>query len=164
MIILIVSCSCSNDSVVEKNIESYIAERFPELTILSIKYSDLYILHPLNYEKIPMTIDTIGMSTMDKFSAKMSHTYDVSGAGIALDLIMKGCNKDVINEIIRCDELFRQYKTGAEDYVKIVFVEMEDKYKDVHKDLACFKIDSLYNVEDMYLVKDHDYIYKKLFE
>ena len=164
MVLLNFVNTCANDSLVEKNIESYLYEKFPELDILSIKYSDLFILHPLNYEMIPMTIDTVGMSAMDKFSAALSHKYDVSGAGVAMDLIVKGCNKKVINDIIRYDELFRQYETGAKDYVKIAYVKLEDKYGDIYKDLVCFKIDSLYNVEDMYLVEDHDYVYGKVID
>lgn len=84
---------CSKNTLVEKNIEKYIHNEYPQYRILSAEYSDLYILHSLDYKDIPMSKDTTGLSDIDKFSAEFSHISDMSGSSVALSLLFKGCDK-----------------------------------------------------------------------
>ena len=52
---LLLFWGCSKNTLVEKNIEKYIHNEYPQYRILSAEYSDLYILHPLDYKDIPMS-------------------------------------------------------------------------------------------------------------
>ena len=157
ILIALLAVSCSIDSVVEKNIKEYFYEEFPEYKIISSEFSRLYILHPLDDEKIPSP-------ETDDFAEKFSHSMTVSGAGTALTLISNGCNRNAIDQIVEGDEIFRKWETGAEDYVKVGFFRVEDEDKDVEKVGICFKVDSLYNVANMYLVSDYKYVYSKVFD
>lgn len=157
LLFAIIIISCSNDSLVEKNIEDFLHQEFPEYDIISAEYSRLFILHPLNDDKIPAP------DTSD-FSATFSHSMTTTGAGTAISLISNGCNRSAINQVVECDELFRRWETGAVDYVKIGFMKLGHK-KDGIEDIGiCFKIDSLYNVVQMYLVSDDEYVYNKVFD
>lgn len=155
---------CSKNSKVEKNIEKYIHDKYPQYRILSAEYSDLYILHPLDYEDIPMSIDTTGLSTMDKFAAGICHTSDMSGSSVALSLSFKGCDKKVIDDIITYNKIYEQWNKKGEDFVKIAFLELEDESMNIEVIPICFVIDSLYHVDDMHSVSDERYVYRKIFE
>lgn len=157
LILTLLAISCSTDSIVEKNIKNYFNEEFPEYKILSAEFSRLYILHPLDDEKIPSPDTT-------DFAATFAHSMSMTGAGAALSLISNGCNRNAINQIVENDEIFRKWETGAVDYVKVGFLRIEDEDKDVEKIGICFKIDSLYNVANMYLVSDDRYVYSKVFD
>ena len=157
ILIALLSVSCSIDSVIEKNIEDYFYEEFPEYKIISSEFSRLYILHPLDDEKIPIP-------ETDDFGEKLSHCMTVTGTETAITLIFNGCNRNVIDQIVEGDELFRKWETGAEDYVKVGFFRIEDEDKDLDKVGLCFRVDSLYNVVDMYLVSDYKYVYSKVFD
>lgn len=155
---------CSKNALVEKNIEKYIHDKYPQYRILSAEYSDLYILHPLDYKDIPMNIDTTGLSDMDKFVAEFSHTADMSGSSVALSLLIKGCDKKVIDDIITYNKIYEQWNKKGKDFVKIAFLELEDEYMDIEEIPICFVIDSLYHVDIMCSVSDDRYVYRKIFE
>lgn len=157
ILIALLAVSCSIDSVVEKNIKEYFYEEFPEYKIISSEFSRLYILHPLDDEKLPSP-------ETDDLAEKLRHAMTMTGGGAALQLIANGCNRIAIDDIVESDAIFHKWETGAKDYVKVGFFRIEDEDEDIEKVGICFKIDSLYNVEDMYLVSDYKYVYSKVFD
>lgn len=161
---LLLFWGCSKNTLVEKNIEKYIHNEYPQYRILSAEYSDLYILHPLDYKDIPMSKDTTGLSDIDKFSAEFSHISDMSGSSVALSLLFKGCDKKVIDDIIAYNKIYEQWNKKGKDFVKIAFLKLEDEYMYIEEIPICFVIDSLYNVDNMCSVSDERYVYRKIFE
>lgn len=154
-LIAIVGCSDiisrSDDEVVEKNIEAYLESRFPDLKIVSSEYSRMFISRPLDETKIPAGFGSAAEEAMACVCWIMNDTFTP-------------ITKNAIDDLIRDDKRFKEWGTGAANYIKFGFFEVEYEGVNVENIGISFSIDSLLNVKTSRVIKeDCNYAYYKVF-
>ena len=160
--------SCDNASVDEKvaqqNIQQYLEEMIGTnmptgYVIDEYKHSKLYILEPKNESKIVKPKVEKG-DTAAEFEHLLHSMDNVVG------LALSGCKRGVIETIIKNDANYREWGTGAKEYVMVTFVNFINRETNDKRALGfCVSLSEELNIENVYMVEDEDedYIYIRLF-
>lgn len=164
-LIFLPSCKNTESQVAQSNIEKYFENKFSEVfsddfQILGFKHSSLYILEPLDTCKVVKRTAPTNNNKIEEYEYWMT-AFD-SFVGLSLS----GCTRGSLNAIIRNDENYRKWQTGADEYVIISFVNVQDKNGTSSKELGlCFKLSKDLNILNVYPIEDddEDYVYIKLF-
>lgn len=168
LVIALVSCSRAEVSK-ESEIAQQYAQQFLEEKIGTIvpgegsingyKHSDLYILTPEDESKV---VEIEGPGNDESKFAEFAMQIANSFVGLAID----GCNRACIEGIIYNDRNYKEWETGAKDYIMVSFVSVQGVKDESLKEIGiCFRFSKDMNIINTYSVKeeDEDYVYTRLF-
>lgn len=167
LFIFVFSClisSCNKDKntqIVQQNIKQYIEENLDlsKVKISKYKFSNLYILTPLETDKLPN--DT---TSSDGSFESVYNKFD-KASGI-LNLSISGCTRSSIEDIVENDKLYRKWKTGAKEYLMVSFLTLKNQQGPESSEVGlAFRFSKELNITKVYNVKeeDDDYVYSKIF-
>lgn len=162
---LLSSCKDNETQIAQSNIELFFENLLSkklsnEFQILEFKHSQMYILEPLDKSKVIMPTIPDENNEEEVVISVLSMFDSFVGLNIS------GCTHRCLNTIIQNDNNYREWQTGAKEYVVITFVNVQDESGKHSKELGlCFKLSKDLNILDTYSIpkEDEDYIYIKLF-
>lgn len=152
------------------NAEQYLSERLNrELagkgSIVEYRHSDLYIFKPLDETKIPKEDTTNNDNEVVAAMKEMRSFFD-SYDGISVGLSINGCDCNAIRAVIANNEKYREYETGAKEYLMITYVTCRDTKGLVELERGlCFIFSEDINIIGVYNIEEEsdDYINLRVF-
>lgn len=164
-LVFLSSCKEDETQIAQSNIELFFENLLSKklsnkFQIQEFKHSKMYILEPLDKSKVvkPTIPDENNEEEVVISALSMFDTF--------VGLGFSGCTRRCLNTIIQNDNNYREWQTGAKEYVVITFVNVLDESGKHSKELGlCFKLSKDLNILDTYSIpeEDEDYIYIKLF-
>lgn len=173
IVIAVTFCHClsgcnkeyeNNTKIAQQNIQLYIEENINKnyIKVVNYKHSPLYILIPLNEDKIPLNTQRVNSKEVGSIMKDVMDTYN----GVTLTLAAAGCNSRAIDKIVENDADFHKWKTGAKEYIILSFPTFQSINGTITLEQGyCFRLSQELNIQKVYKIsdEDEDYIYTRIF-